>query len=105
MISNGMYRWTLPDIWPVLIQPHVPNKEYLPIVNKPGEGTVHCKNNPFSSLVLDPPTFLAPRSHPSPVTKVALSCVVSLQHVAIPALNTRNLIFLMTALLPFYLKY
>ena len=34
----------LPDIWSVLIKPHVPHKEYLPIVNEPRERTVHCKN-------------------------------------------------------------
>ena len=52
MISNGMYRWTLPDIWPVLIQPHVPHKEYLSVVNEPEERTENCNKRGLYVYVL-----------------------------------------------------
>ena len=42
-LTYGLYSYSiLPDIWSVLIQPHVPHKEYLSVVNEPEERTENC---------------------------------------------------------------
>ena len=41
----------LPDIWAVLIQPHVTHKQYLPTVYKARERAVHCKRENTVYLV------------------------------------------------------
>lgn len=64
-----------PDIWPVLIEPHISYEEYFPAVDEARKRAVD---------------FFAPGSHAGPVAKEALGGVVPLQHVTVSALEFPN---------------
>ena len=83
-----------PDIWPVLIETHISNKQNFPAINEPRKGAVDWdihydeydgQNNDDDNH--DEETFFAPGCHAGPVAEEALGCVVSLQHVTVSTLS------------------
>ena len=83
-----------PDIWPVLIETHISNKQNFPAINEPRKGAVDWdihydeydgQNNDDDNH--DEETFFAPGCHAGPVAEEALGCVVPLQHVTVSTLS------------------
>ena len=93
-----------PDIWPVLIETHISNKQNFPAINEPRKGAVdwdihyddyddYYDNDDDNH---DEETFFAPGCHAGPVAKEALGRVVPLQHVPVSALRITMLSLIST---------
>lgn len=86
----------LPYVWAIFIQSNTANEQYFTVLDEARKGTKNywIKNCIWNiqlsvrySLLEKSDTLFAPRRHPSPVPKEALSCVVTFKHVTISTLK------------------